>query len=191
MNRHAAATLLALIPLAVLAQADDVRKLTDESRKVAMDLVTQVRGELTRELELSGPLKAVLVCKYTVPEITSAMSRKTGWRVTRVSLHPRNPGLATADAWEQKVLLDFERRAAAGEKPETLEVGEVVTEPAGRYFRYMKALPLAPLCMTCHGGTDKMSEALRAQLASEYPFDKAASASVGSIRGAASIKRPL
>lgn len=191
MNRHILAALLALASFTVVAQSDDLRKLTDESRKVAMDLVAQVRGELTRELELSGPLKAVLVCKYTVPEITSAISRRTGWRVTRVSLHPRNPGLATADAWEQKVLLDFERRAAAGEKPETLEQAEIVTEPAGRYFRYMKALPLAPLCMTCHGGPEKLSEALRAQLANEYPFDKAAGGQVGSIRGAASIKRPL
>ena len=191
MIRHALATLLALAAFAVPAQTEDVRKLTEESRKVAMDLVTQVRGELTRELELNGPLKAVLVCKYTVPEITSAISRRTGWRVTRVSLHPRNPGLATADAWEQKVLLDFDRRVAQGEKAEALEHSEIVTEPAGRYFRYMKALPLAPLCMTCHGGQEKLSEALRAQLAHEYPFDKAIGGQVGAVRGAASIKRPL
>lgn len=191
MNRPALAMFLALVSLAVFAQSDDVRKLTEESRKVAMDLVTQVRGELTRELELSGPLKAVLVCKYTVPEITSAISRRTGWRVTRVSLHPRNPGLASPDAWEQKVLMEFDKRAAAGEKPETLEHAEVVSEPAGRYFRYMKALPLAPMCMTCHGGPDKLSEALRVQLANEYPFDKAVGGQVGSIRGATSVKRPL
>ena len=191
MKRSALATLLAIIPFVVLAQSDDMRKLTEESRKVANDLVAQVRGELTRELELSGPLKAMLVCKYTVPEITSAISRRTGWRVTRVSLQPRNPGLATADAWEQKVLMDFEKRAAAGEKPETLEHAEVVAEPAGRYFRYMKALPLAPLCMTCHGGPDKISEALRVQLGNEYPFDKAVGGKVGSIRGATSVKRPL
>ena len=60
------------------------------------DLVAQIRGELTKELEFSGPLRGVIVCKYTVPEISSAMSRKTGWRVTRVALRPRNPALGSA-----------------------------------------------------------------------------------------------
>lgn len=189
MIRLTLAMVLSVVPLAALAQADDQKKLTEESRKVAVDLVTQVRGELTRELELSGPLKAVLVCKYTVPELTSQVSRRTGWRVTRVSLHPRNPGLAMPDVWEQKVLMEFDRRVAQGEKPETLEYAEVVTEPMGRFFRYMKALPLAPMCMTCHG--DKVSEAMKAQLANEYPFDNAVGGQVGSIRGATSVKRPL
>ena len=81
---------------------------------MAGDLVAQIRGELTKELEFSGPLRGLIVCKYTVPEISSAMSRKTGWRVTRVALRPRNPALGSADAWEQKVLLDFERRAERG-----------------------------------------------------------------------------
>jgi hypothetical protein len=190
MNRWAIAIALAAFSHGVFAE-DDLRKLTDESRKVANDLVMQVRGELVRELELSGPLKAVAVCKYTVPEITSAISRRTGWRVTRVSLRPRNPGLAGPDAWEQKVLMEFDRRVEQGEKAETLEHAEIVQEPAGRFFRYMKALPVAPVCMTCHGPPEKMSEALRVQLANEYPFDKAVGATVGQVRGATTVKRPL
>ena len=186
----AAALGAALLP-ALAAEPEDVRKLNDESRKVATELLTMVRGELVRELELSGPLKAVLVCKYTVPEISSGISRRTGWRVTRVSLKPRNPALAAPDAWEQKVLMDFERRLEQGEKPETLEHGEIVTEPAGRYFRFMKGITIVPLCGSCHGPPEKMSEALRALLATEYPHDKAGGLSVGQLRGATSIKRPL
>lgn len=172
-------------------QPDDLRRLADESRKVAADLLAQVRGELTRELEISGPLKAVVVCKYTVPEITSAISRRTGWRVTRVSLRPRNPALGSADAWEQKVLMDFERRIKAGEKAEGMEHAEVVEEPAGRYFRYMRALPTGPLCVSCHGPTQSLSEALKSQLSTEYPHDRAVGFSAGELRGATSIKRPL
>ncbi len=169
----------------------DARRLAEETRKVANELVAQVRGELTKELEFSGPLRAVIVCKYTVPEISSALSRKTGWRVTRVALRPRNPALGTADAWEQKALLDFERRAEKGEKPETLELGEVVTEPGGRYYRYMKALPLGPLCVACHGAPDKLTPNVRALLEAEYPHDRATGYAVGQIRGAVTIKRPL
>jgi uncharacterized protein DUF3365 len=190
MKRWVVAMALAAMAHAACAE-EDLRKLTEESRKVANDLVAQVRSELVRELEMSGPLKAVIVCKYTVPEITSAISRRTGWRVTRVSLRPRNPGLAAPDAWEQKVLMEFDRRAGEGEKVETLEHAEIVQEPAGRFFRYMKALPLVPMCMTCHGPPDKMSEALRVQLAHEYPFDKAVGSAVGQVRGATTVKRPL
>lgn len=190
MKRWVVAMALAAMAHPAFAQ-EDLHKLTEESRKVANDLVAQVRSELVREMELSGPLKAVIVCKYTVPEITSAMSRRTGWRVTRVSLRPRNPGLAAPDAWEQKVLMEFDRRAEQGEKPDGLEHAEIVQEPAGRFFRYMKALPVAPMCATCHGPPEKMSEALRAQLAHEYPHDKALGATVGQVRGATTIKRPL
>jgi len=168
---------------------DDPRKLLDDTRKVSADLISQVRGELTKAIEFSGPLRAIIVCKYSVPEISSSLSRKTGWKVSRVSLKPRNPALGAPDMWEQRVLSDFERRAEKGEKTDDMEFGEIVTEPMGRYFRYMKALPVVPLCMNCHG--DKMSEAVRSQLATEYPHDKATGYQLGQVRGAVTIKRPL
>ena len=169
----------------------DARRLADETRKVATDLVAQVRGELTKELEHSGPVRALIVCKYTVPEISSALSRRTGWRVTRVSLKPRNPALGAADAWEQRVLLDFEKRAERGEKPEGIDFGEIVTEPSGRFYRFMKALPMAPVCSSCHGPTDRMTDAVRTMLEKEYPHDRATGFSAGQIRGAVTVKRPL
>lgn len=169
----------------------DARRLADDARKVAGDLVAQIRAELTRELEYSGPLRAVIVCKYTVPELSSNASRKSGWRVSRVSLRPRNPALGGADAWEQKTLLDFERRLIAGEKADTLEHSELVTEPSGRFFRYMKALPTGPLCVSCHGPAERMTDAVRSLLAAEYPHDRATGFTAGQIRGAVTIKRPL
>jgi hypothetical protein len=145
--------------------------LTEESRKVADALVTQVRGELTRALESSGPLRAVVVCKYSMPEISSNLSRKHGWRISRVSLKARNPALGMPDAWEQRVLQHFDQQVSRGEKAASLEHGEVVSEPAGKYFRYMRALAMGPLCQACHGTPDQISEAIRAQLALEYPSD--------------------
>jgi hypothetical protein len=183
---------LGLASLGAFAQEGaDSRRIAEETRKVANDLVSQIRGELTKELELSGPMRALIVCKYTVPEISSSLSRRTGWRVTRVALRPRNPALGAADAWEQKVLLDFERRVEKGEKPDGLELGEFVTEPGGRYYRYMKALPLGPLCLSCHGAPDKLTPNLKALLDTEYPNDRATGYSVGQVRGAVTIKRPL
>lgn len=193
MNRRIGITSLLLASLLVwhgnAVPQEDLRKLVEEARKVSNDLISQVRGELTKAIELSGPLRAIIVCKYSVPEISSSISRRTGWKVSRVSMKPRNPALGAADAWEQRVLVEFERRAEKGEKSDDLEFSEIVSEPSGRYFRYMKALPVVPLCLNCHG--DKMSEAIRVQLATEYPHDKAVGYQLGQIRGAVTIKRPL
>lgn len=184
----ALALVAALLP--VIASADDgLKAFTEEARKVAMQLVTQVRGELGKELERTGPIRAITVCKYSVPELSSNISRHTGWRVTRVALRSRNSALGQPDAWEQKVLLDFERLVAKGEKAETLEYVEAVSEPAGKALRYMKAIPMQPPCLACHGPVDQLSEGVRAQLAAEYPYDKAVDYTLGQVRGAVSVKK--
>jgi hypothetical protein len=132
-----------------------------------------------------------VVCKYTVPEISSALSRRYGARVTRVSLAARNPVLGGADAWEQKVLLQFDERVARGEKADGMEHHELVQEPGGRYLRYMRALPMQPACMHCHGPADQISESIRNQLSHDYPHDKAVGLALGKVRGAVTFKKPL
>jgi Protein of unknown function (DUF3365) len=167
------------------------RAALDEARKASTELVTSVRGELLKAIESSGPLRAIVVCKYTVPEIASAISRKYGARVTRVSLAPRNPSLGWGDAWEQKVLMAFDERVAKGEKPEGMEHHEVVAEPAGKFLRYMRALPMVPACMHCHGAPAQMSESIRSQLSHDYPHDKALGVALGKVRGAVTYKKPI
>lgn len=175
----------------VFASDEDVRnRHLEESRKAATAIVTQIRAEMTREMERTGPIRSIMVCKYSAPEITSGISRQTGMRVSRVSLRPRNRALGEPDPWEQQALLDFERRVAKGEKAEGLEAFEVVTEPTGRFFRYMKAVPMGQPCLACHGPLASMSEGVKAQLAAEYPHDRAVNYELGQVRGGIAIKRP-
>lgn len=164
-------------------------KLLDEARRASSSMLSQIRGEITKELERTGPIRAMVVCKYTAPEVASTVSRQTGMRITRVSLRPRNPAMGEPDSWEQHVLLDFEKRASKGEKPEALEISEVVSEPSGRYFRYMKAIPMAQPCLVCHGPAANLPEGVKAQLAAEYPHDRAVDYQVGQVRGAVSVKK--
>jgi hypothetical protein len=192
MNRHPAALALAACVSMASANAEEPpRAALDDARKASTELVTNVRGELLKAIEASGPLRALVVCKYTVPEIASAVSRKYGARVTRVSLTPRNPALGWGDAWEQKTLMSFDERIAKGEKPDAMEQWEVVNEPSGKFLRYMRALPMVQACMGCHGPTEQISESIRAQLAHEYPHDKATGLTVGRLRGAVTYKKPL
>lgn len=178
---------LAKMPVA-LAEGSP-KALIDESRAVASQIVSQVRSELVKELERTGPVRAITVCKYSVPEITSNISRQTGMRVTRVALRPRNRALGEPDVWEQRVLLEFENRMAKGEKADAMEYFEVVDEPAGRVFRYMKSLHVIQPCLLCHGPSNQLSEGVRALLATEYPSDKAVEYQLGQVRGAVSIKK--
>ena len=183
------------LPLALMATeatAQEIpRPALEEARKASGELVVSVRSELLKAIEASGPLRAIVVCKDTVPEIASAISRRYGARVTRVTLTPRNPSLGWGDAWEQKVLMSFDERVAKGEKAEALEHAEITTEPSGRFLRYMKALPMLPVCSGCHGPAEQLSESIRTQLAHDYPHDQAIGVAVGRVRGAVTYKKPL
>lgn len=179
-----AAALLAALP----ASAND--PLLDDARKVASALPPKLLAVLATEIEKSGPEGAISVCRDKAPQLARAASEESGWAVRRVSLKNRNPK-AVPDAWERAVLEDFDRRAAAGEKPVTLEKGEVVSEGGQKTYRYMKALPTMQPCTSCHGDPATMKPAVIEKLASLYPQDRAVGYKVGDIRGAITLRKPL
>lgn len=189
MKRYIRA-LAALMVFATSAPAQDAppKTLVENGRRIARQVSLEHRSQLIRELQLSGPLRSLLMCKYVCPEITSSLSRQTGWKVSMVSLKPRNAALGMADVWEQKVLADFDRRVAKGARADELEYAEIVSEPQGRYFRYAKAIPVEPLCLTCHGPRETLPDAVKAQLAIDYPFDRATGFRMGEVYGIVSIK---
>jgi len=191
MMRNLGVIAYVLGSLAAPAGAQTTDDLLAASRAVSAQLLQQLGAALKQELARGGPGAAIGVCRDAAPEIAGKLSRQSGARVARVSLKTRNPLLGTPDGWEQAVLADFDRRAAAGEKPETLEYSETVTEPQGRYFRYMKAIPVQPLCLTCHGPDAMIAPAVMQLLESNYPHDRARGYTTGQIRGAVTIKRPL
>lgn len=184
-------TLAASFAATVAAEEQNQGRLADESRKLAFQVSRDYKDQLIRELKSSGPVRAIVACKYACPDILSSQSRKTGWKVSMVSLKPRNLALGMPDAWEQTVLLDFNRRLAAGEDGNALEFSEVVKEPYRGYFRYAKAIVVEHLCLNCHGSRDRLKEAVKVQLSIDYPHDRAVDFSLGKLYGIVSIKREL
>jgi len=179
-------TILALA--AAGATAQDIDKLTADARAQSARLVQELGARLKQELARGGAEAAIDVCKEAAPEIANRLSRESGSRVARVSLKTRNPMLGSPDAWEQAVLAGFDQRAASGAKAETLEAAEIVTEPQGRYFRYVKAIPVQPLCLACHGPERELADSVRERLRVQYPHDRALGYQPGQVRGAVSIK---
>lgn len=182
------AVVVSLSALAAQAADDSAGQ---ESRAAAMSLMQQLGAELKKEISANGPDAAIKVCKNIAPELASKLSIEKGWRVTRVSLKTRNPLLGMPDAWEQQVLMEFDARATNGEALDKMEFSESVSEPGAHYFRYMKALPVQPLCLACHGAEEQIPASVKTTLVEQYPHDRAIGYAIGKVRGAISIKRPL
>ncbi|TCK17707.1 uncharacterized protein DUF3365 [Thiogranum longum] len=174
-----------------LAPDADIQARIDEANTTAAAFLKQLGGTMKHEMQSGGPVAAMSVCRDAAPKIANDISLKKGWKVTRVGTRVRNPMLGMPDAWEQRVLQSFEKRAAQGEKYSGMTHYEVVEEPAGKSLRYMKAIGTAPQCMVCHGSTAQIAQPVRERLNVMYPHDKAVGYKPGDLRGAVSIKQPL
>lgn len=189
--------LLSLTCLSPLASAQDVTApdvaaALAETKKTALPLLPKVVGAMQAAVAANGAAGAIPVCRVEAPTLLNALRQQTGWDIHRVSLKTRNPATGTPDAWEVRQLADFNIRAARGEKPELIEVTELIDEGGGkRSLRYMKALPVAPVCLQCHGPAESLGEDLRHALARDYPGDRAVGYAAGQVRGALSVRRPL
>ncbi|MDH4234548.1 MAG: DUF3365 domain-containing protein [Gallionella sp.] len=181
----ATVTLIAPFATTLAIAADDA--LMNDARKVATTLPPKLLAALQEEIGKSGPEGAIAVCKDMAPKMAGEISQQTGWKIKRVSLKARNAARAIPDAWEKAALEDFDKRAAAGEPPVQLEKGEKV----GNEYRYVKALPVQPLCLDCHGPVDQLSPVVKSSLGQHYPNDLATGYSAGQIRGAISVRKPL
>jgi hypothetical protein len=173
------------------AALDDTTEREKAASEVAMGFLKELGAAMTREMGKGGPTEAIKVCAELAPEIAGRLSRKHGWRVTRVGTRVRNPLLGMPDAWEQQVLAEFAERARKGEAFAGMTRSEIITEPSGRYYRFMKPIALQPQCVLCHGPSDRIPEGIRHALKQQYPFDVATGYQAGELRGAVSIKQPI
>jgi len=168
----------------------DSNKPQQEAVKTTQAFMQKLGRTMKSEMKNNGPVAAIKVCSEMSPTIASEISREKGWKVTRVGTRVRNPMLATPDVWEQKVLAQFQARADSGESFQNMDYSEWVDEPNGKYFRFMKAIGIKPVCLTCHGSQSDIPDAVKTLLRERYPHDQATGYKVGDLRGAVSIKQP-
>ncbi len=187
MKKYVYACIFAL-GLSPFALAGEIEKRSKDSRIVVGDFMVLLKKELKSAMKEGGPTNAIQVCKNKAPKIAADISEKHGWRVARTSLKLRNP-LNEADAWELKVMKEFEKRKATGEQVKQLEFAEIVTTDGKKQFRYMKAIPTGEVCLKCHGA--KINPDVEAALKQNYPRDKARGFKQGDIRGAFTITQPM
>jgi hypothetical protein len=177
-----------LLLLTATVSASSVEERIAKSRQAVKEFASELKGELLAALQEGGPVNAVSVCSRKAPDIAGRISKDKGWEVGRTSLRIRNPENAP-DGWQQKTLETFEERRKSGEDLATMEHSEVVTAQGKSIFRYMKAIPVGELCLTCHG--KDLAPDLTAKLRELYPEDRATGFSLGEIRGAFTITQPM
>ncbi len=186
MNKNLLTALaIMLVPLSAAGADEDIT----QARAAAMQLGKSLKMTLQTALKSDGPAAAVTACNLSAPEIAKTVSADTGWSVGRTSLKERNP-LNKPDAWELKVLHDFEMRKADGEDAKKLEYSETVTLDGHKTFRYMKAIPTAQVCTNCHGGANVSAE-VESRLKELYPYDRARGFKPGDLRGAFTLSKKL
>ena len=96
-------------------------------------------------------------------------------------LRLRNPDNAP-DAWERSMLERFEQELAAGAEPGALEAWSTESKDGRELGRWIKAIPTAPMCTTCHGV--ELEPALAETIRHLYPADQATGFRPGELRGA-------
>ena len=170
------------------ARADDLQSFVQASRAKVKTFAQGLQGALQAAIKEGGPSNAIEVCNVEAPEIAGELSADPDWTVARTSHKLRNPGNA-ADRWEVAVLDEFLARAAGGEDLKTMEKAELVMSGGARSYRYMKAIPVGEVCLTCHGA--EIDAGLQAQIKAFYPEDRATGFSLGELRGAFTITKAV
>jgi Protein of unknown function (DUF3365) len=158
-----------------------------EAAAIADRFQAELQGRLQQAMAAGGPVEAVRVCQVEAPAIAARLSRETGWQVRRIGTRVRNPLTGLPDAWERDQLVQLAARLApGGELPST--GSQSVTEQ-GMEQRYLRAIAVGPLCLTCHGETASQPQALREALQRAYPQDAATGYRLGELRGAFAVRR--
>jgi len=181
-------TFIVALGLSSAAMAGEIELRSKQSRIVVSDFMLLLKADLKAAMKEGGPGNAIRVCKNKAPEIAADISEKEGWRVARTSLKLRNPN-NKPDAWELKIMQEFEKRKAGGEEIKKLEFAEIITTNGKKQFRYMKAIPTGKVCLQCHGS--QIAPDVVAALKTIYPKDQATGFKQGDIRGAFTITQPM
>jgi hypothetical protein len=167
------------------AEQPGVEPALESARQVSAELGDELRGILLSEIEKGGYQGAVKVCANLAQDISRDFSERTGHSVRRVSLCYRNPD-NRPDGYEEGKLRELAQLKADNRLPE--ETFEVVQENAAAYFRYLRPIVTAPLCVNCHGPQEAIAPDVAAVIAENYPEDKAVGFQAGDLRGAVSVR---
>ncbi|MFA7276716.1 MAG: DUF3365 domain-containing protein [Pseudobdellovibrionaceae bacterium] len=174
----------ALIFVSTPAHANDDathKNQIEKAENLIKSFQISLKSELMKAIEEGGPEKAISVCNEKAPLIASGLSETDEISIGRTALGFRNPKNAPDDL-ENAILHDFIKQ-----KKDGISVEKMVSyKEEDGLFRYMKAIPMQPMCAMCHG--EKVDRDLYAKIKTLYPDDTAINYKLDDIRGAFTVK---
>ena len=176
--------------IAVPAQSSEPTAAWDErSRALAEQLMGELQAELRQAMQQGGPVAAIEVCRTRAPLVASRLSASAGADVGRTAMRVRNPANAPDDL-ERAIMQSFAAVLANASPPSSVAPEAVVElrSAQGIERRYLRAIPMQPLCLTCHGAT--LPPDVAAAIARDYPQDAATGFEPGQLRGAVTVRWP-
>ena len=140
-------------------QSPNLKEFEDNASLKIKVLATNLKKELSASMQAGGPVAAIKTCNIKAPEITAQLNSLDNVQIKRTSLRLRNPNNA-ADNWEQKILTSFEERLTTGTPIKDLVHSEKIISGDQTTLRVMRAIPMQPACVSCHGDKDTMNKDL-------------------------------
>lgn len=166
----------------------ETKSFESQANQAIKEFAETLKDALMLSLQTDGSVKTIGVCKDIAPRVAKQVADKYQLDIRRTALKVRNPD-NTADDWEKSVLREFENRLENGETIKKLRFSEQVETDGVKQWRVMKAIGTDLVCVSCHG--EKIPEQIQVELNKLYPEDQATGFSVGSVRGAFSVKQRI
>lgn len=166
----------------------DQKAEVQKAKKITKAFGGSLKSALKKAMKEGGPINALKICNTEAMPITKRVAEEHGAILSRVSLKNRNPD-NVPNAWQKKVLEDFDARFAKGESVKKMAFSEIVENDGKKQLRFMKALPTGGKCLECHGSS--IDADVSAKLAELYPEDKATGYEKGQVRGAVVVLTDL
>lgn len=179
--------IMLLLPVMAVAEESSQHYLQD-ARGYATQLLQEAARVRNYEISLVGHADTIYLCSMTAAGISSEISCDNNILIRRVSPDPRNIGNSSLDSWEQKAFAQLHKQHRHTDGFVDHEFYEVVSEPMGNYYRYMRSIKMTAECLPCHGAEGKMEQDVLAALNKHYPYDGARDYEIGSLVGAISVK---
>lgn len=165
------------------AEGDGDSRIT-ASREYAARLQKELGARLKAAIAAGGPASAIAVCQVDAPRIAQELSGPGGpVHVGRTALRVRNP----ANEPDQEARAVLEQFASGVAQGRTGSLTHFAVRPDGS-ARYMQAILMQPLCLTCHGSA--LAPDVEAAIAVRYPDDQATGFTENDLRGAFVIEWP-
>ncbi len=167
-------TVVALVTLTACETNESLAPEIEGGDEAMVALQTGLIEALTTELDRSGAMGAIEVCRDSAPEITTNISTDVGVTVARTSHRLRNPD-NTPPEWAREIV-----EAAAGTKAE--DATQHVVDLGDR-VGVLRPIGTLGMCTTCHGDQATMEPELVVSITESYPDDEATGFEVGDLRG--------